>query len=140
MWLAGAGDLSAAEAARIHPGIESASCRQSQNDMFPNAAGALAPILLEVDLHQAASKPARAFEEVRRGAVPGPVAIRERVEATGPGPAGLRRLARWRVDADAADLNVTIAHAPALFARIRIAAAQEHYAISGLFISCLPTG
>jgi hypothetical protein len=54
MWLAGAGDvdLSAAEAARIHPGIESASCSQSQNDMFPNAAGALAPILLEVDLQQ----------------------------------------------------------------------------------------
>jgi hypothetical protein len=61
MWLAGAGDvdLSAAEAARIHPGIESASRSQSQNDMFPNAAGALAPILLTCNSqHQAASKPA----------------------------------------------------------------------------------
>jgi len=88
-------------------------------------------------LHRAASKGSRRIEEVRRGAVHRPVAIRERVEATGPGPADLRRLARWRVDADAADLNVTIAHASALSASIRIAA---HYAISGLFISCLPTG
>jgi hypothetical protein len=96
-WLAGTGDvdLSAAEAARTHPGIESASCSQSPNGMFPNAAGALAPILLDVDFahlgnsqHQAASKAAQAFEEVRRGAVPGPAAVRERVEATGPGPAG----------------------------------------------------
>jgi hypothetical protein len=32
-------------------------------------------------------------------------------------------------DANPADLNVTIEHAPALSASIRIAAAQEHYAI-----------
>jgi len=51
IWPAGTGDidLSAAEAARTHPGIESACCSQSPNGMFPNAAGALAPILLDVD-------------------------------------------------------------------------------------------
>jgi hypothetical protein len=77
MWLSGAGDvdLSAAEAARIYPGIESASCSQSHNDMLPNAAGALAPILLEVDLQQpapVASKGSRRIEEVKHGAVPEP--------------------------------------------------------------------
>jgi hypothetical protein len=33
------------------------------------------------------------------------------------------------VDADAADLNVIMEHAPALFASVRIAATQGHYAI-----------
>lgn len=111
MWLAGAGDvdLSAAEAARTHPGIESTSCSQSPNGMFPNAAGALAPILLDVDFghlqqqHQAASKGSRRIEEVKLGTVPEPTAVRELVEATGSGPACLRRLARWRVDANPAD-------------------------------------
>jgi hypothetical protein len=79
--------------------------------------------------HQAASKGSRPIEEVKLGTVPEPTAVRELVEATGSGPACLRRLARWRVDADPADLNVTIEHAPALSASIRIAAAQEHYAI-----------
>jgi hypothetical protein len=95
------------------------------------AAVALAPIILDVDLghlgknrRQAASKATRAFEEVRRRAVPELAAARERVEATGPGPLVCvdRQAGAY---ADPADLNVTMEHAPALFASIRIAAAQE---------------
>jgi hypothetical protein len=50
--------------------------------MLPNAAGALAPILLEVDLQQpapVASKGSRRIEEVKHGAVPEPAVVRELV-------------------------------------------------------------
>jgi hypothetical protein len=106
-----------------------------QMGSFQIAAVALAPILLEVDFghlgnsqHQVASNGSRRIEEVKHRAVSEPAAVRERVEATGPGPlVCVDRQAG--ADANPADLNVTIEHAPALSASIRIAAAQEHDAI-----------
>jgi hypothetical protein len=144
MWLAGSDDvyLRAAEAAQIRPGIESVSCSQSPNDMFPDAAGALALILRKSTCnsqHPATSWSSGRIEEVRHGAVPEPAAVRELLETTGPGPAGLQRPARWRGHRSCrSDCHHRTGASPLRENQDRGSAGALCH--SGLFISCVPTG
>jgi hypothetical protein len=88
---------------------------------------------------QAASKATRAFEEVRRGAVPELAAVREPVEATGPGPlVCVDRQAG--AHADPADLNVTMETRASAFREHQDRGSAGTMYQAGLFISCLPTG